>query len=227
MAREEVKSNEHAVLLLLFDYGGVLVESPLERMRQYGERYGIPGEDAVNLVFGGSEDGGTHPWMLLEKGAIDFAGYRRLYTERQSAASRPLPCPTLDEIYDLRLNTPLLKTIAELSRKGWSVGVATNNVAEKRDFWLAQVRSDMFNVIFDSSRIGFRKPEEGFYEDIMRYARRTGVPEYAVCLVDDVSGNIDAARAFGMMGLVASGDLASIDRQVRKLLGLSAVDMPP
>lgn len=204
--------------LLLLDYGGVLVQSPLERVRQYASRYGVNASDAVRIVFGEQGDKGWAPWKLLEKGEISYAEYRRFYEESRLAEGHPLPCPSLDEIYSLEPNKSLLSLLYGLNRTACVVGIATNNIAEMRSVWREQVDASSFAVVFDSSAIGYRKPEPEFYEHIALYAASQSVLRSSIWLIDDVEANVVAARAAGFNGLVAAGEFEAVNRQVQTLL---------
>ena len=77
--------------------------------------------------------------------------------------------------------------------------IGTNNVAEWRAVWGALVEVEAFDWVFDSSAIGHRKPDAGFWEHV---ERATGVPGDHVLLVDDNALNVEAARRHGWSGVL-------------------------
>ncbi|KAI0753234.1 HAD-like domain-containing protein [Daedaleopsis nitida] len=67
---------------------------------------------------------------------------------------------------------------------------------------------DVFESVFASGRVGERKPEFGFYRHVLE---RTGADPRRTVFVDDKARNVDAARSFGIHGVVftCAKDLSS------------------
>jgi FMN phosphatase YigB (HAD superfamily) len=188
--------------LALFDYGGVLVESPLRRMERYAEEHGVQGATGPRLVFGADADE-EHPWHRLERGEIDFAAYRDQYAIVCERHALSLPCPSLSEIYDLRPRRRLIRQLREWRSPQLMIGIATNNIAEMRTWWREQVDAWGFDVVFDSSLLHVRKPEPGFYSAIAQFCQSADIALNCTWLLDDVGGNVEGASKAGLRGLLA------------------------
>jgi putative hydrolase of the HAD superfamily len=81
----------------------------------------------------------------------------------------------------------------------------TNNIREYGDAWRSRLAIDeLFDLVVDSCEEGVRKPDPAIYRTALQ---RLGVadPTRAVFL-DDFAGNIDAARAVGMHGILVGPD---------------------
>ena len=75
----------------------------------------------------------------------------------------------------------------------------TNNVAEWRGAWRQTVEVEtIFDIVIDSSEVGFRKPDVRIYEATQE---RLGVPHEDLFFVDDIGQNLKAARALGWQTL--------------------------
>lgn len=95
---------------------------------------------------------------------------------------------------------------------GVALALLTNNVAEWRPLWTANLVAaggyDLFDVVIDSSVVGMRKPEAVIYEHTVE-ALRAFVPglNMAECVfVDDFVQNIAGAEAVGLPALLATKD---------------------
>ena len=72
----------------------------------------------------------------------------------------------------------------------------------------------LFTEIFASGEVGLRKPDTAFYQLVLR---RVGLPAPSVLFVDDKPGNVDAARALGIQGVVYTG-MDHLEAAIRSFL---------
>jgi FMN phosphatase YigB (HAD superfamily) len=96
--------------------------------------------------------------------------------------------------------------------------VGTNNVRDWRRYWHHLLDLADFDWVFDSSAIGHRKPETGYWEHV---ERRTGIPGRSIVLVDDRGSNIEAARRHGW-STIHFTDSARCLTELRAWLGTAA-----
>jgi epoxide hydrolase-like predicted phosphatase len=95
------------------------------------------------------------------------------------------------------------------------------DAAEFRDLWRPLLPLDeLFDVVIDSSEVGVRKPDPRIYHLTLEHLGGLA-PERALFL-DDFVGNVEAARALGMHGIVVGPDHEPAMAELRALLDLPA-----
>jgi epoxide hydrolase-like predicted phosphatase len=105
--------------------------------------------------------------------------------------------------------------------RGLRTALLTNNIAEGRDFWQGMLPIDeLFDAAIDSSAVGMRKPDPRIY---LHTLELLGVvdPTRAVFL-DDFPGNIAAAEALGMAGILVTDDPTEALARLDELVGPAA-----
>ncbi len=178
---------------VVFDLGGVVLESPLAAIARFEREHGLP-PDAINRAVAAAGDQGT--WARLERGeltaqtfcdpfqadclalgvAVDAAALMRAIAE--AATPRPR----------------MLEAIGRIRRSGRRVGALTNN-------WLDGPRRvgdglrEHFDVFIESAAVGVRKPDPRIYAMALA---ALGVPPERTAFLDDIGRNLKPARALGM-----------------------------
>ena len=193
-------TTSNAITAILFDFGGVITESPFEAFNTFEVEHGLPTNFIRDL---NSSNHNVNAWAQLERGEISPDEFDKLF--RHEANKKGYDIGGL-EILKL-VFTPLRPDMISLVQRckvQYQVACLTNNFprtptlvkligAKRLDDWQA-VLSDFPNVI-ESAKIGYRKPERRFFQtacDVL------GVrPEHAVFL-DDIGSNLKPARIMGM-----------------------------
>jgi putative hydrolase of the HAD superfamily len=91
------------------------------------------------------------------------------------------------------LQEEMLALIRELRRRGIRTGLLSNSWGA-RDGYPRHLFDDLFDDVVISGEVGMRKPEERIFR---LAATRLGLSPAECAFVDDVEGNIVAARALG------------------------------
>jgi len=191
---------------VLWDFGGVFTPSPFGAAHAYAESEGINPVEFVELVFGKYDDDTDHVWHQLERGEVTMVD--ALAQISADAQARGLPFDLLKMFTSLGQDhdrTIVVDTVRKVREHGVRTAIVTNNIREYGDAWRGMVPVDeLFDVIVDSCEEGIRKPDPRIF---MIALERLGVEnaERAVFL-DDFDGNINAARALGMHGILVTGD---------------------
>jgi len=113
------------------------------------------------------------------------------------------------------LRNAFVTRVRELRDEGFRTALVTNNVAEFSVHWRAMLPVDeLFELVVDSSEVGVRKPDPAIYH--LTLDRLGGIaPERAVFL-DDFPGNVEAASAVGLHGILVGEEpepaIAALDR---------------
>jgi putative hydrolase of the HAD superfamily len=192
---------------VVFDLGGVFTDSPFEAIRAMGADQGAEFEEAVHIVFGPYDTDTDHPWHRAERGELDIASTR--HEIRQLGLERGFEIDLFDMLKYMASDGGVRHTMVDRARSlrddGFRTGLLTNNVAEFREFWRPLLPlSDLFDVVIDSSEVGMRKPDHRIFRLVLE--QLGGVAAEATVFLDDYEGNVVAARALGMHGIVVGVD---------------------
>ena len=106
--------------------------------------------------------------------------------------------------------------VRRLRSEGIQTALVTNNAAEFRDGWRKSIPVDeLFDVIVDSSEEGVRKPDARIFE---RTLERLGVEASRAIFLDDYDGNVKAAEALGIRGVLVGADPTQAVGEVDELI---------
>ena len=182
---------------VLWDFGGVILTSPFEAFARYERELDLP-QDFIRRVNATNPHGNA--WARLERGELDRAGFAEAFEAEARSLGGSL---SGDRVLDLLAGDVRPEMVIALERcrdAGLRTACLTNNIAGGDDGSsdrAEQVTGIMgvFDVVVESSVVGVRKPEPGFYEIACRLLDVT--PEQCVFL-DDLGINLKPARAMGM-----------------------------
>ena len=188
------------VQAILFDFGGVITESPFEAFNAFERERGLP----INFIRDlNSSRHDLNAWAQLERGEIFPDEFDESF--RQEAISRGHDIGGL-EILKL-VFTPLrpdMISLVQRCKAQYQVACLTNNFPrtptlnnligkDRLDAWQTVLKE--FPYVIESAQIGYRKPEEQFFQIACEVI---GIkPEHAVFL-DDIGSNLKPARIMGM-----------------------------
>jgi epoxide hydrolase-like predicted phosphatase len=208
---------------VLFDFGGVFTGSPFHAVRESDLLDGHDPEAVIDLVFGPYDRDTDHPWHRLERGELSFGDARELLMEL--AREGGLEIDPFDALRGMATGDGAAEEYIERTRRlradGYRTALVTNNVREFADGWRSLIPVDeLFDVVVDSSMIGMRKPDPRIFHHAL--AALGGIaPEHAVFL-DDFQGNVDAAIAVGMHGILVGVDRPAAIAVLDELLAAHA-----
>lgn len=198
---------------VIFDYGGVLSQSPFRRLAETEASLNLaPGTLADLLGYGlhvpETEPGQpvTNKWHLLETGAVELPEYVEWVRERSVAVfGSPVDIGQrfTSGLDSMSIHWMVVAKVRELHRAGYGLAICTNNIAAFRDTWHDHVPLELFDVVVDSSEVGVRKPDPAIY---LLTSELLGVAPETCVFVDDHPGNVAAAEALGMAGVVVGPD---------------------
>jgi putative hydrolase of the HAD superfamily len=186
-----------AIDLVLWDIGQVLYQSPFERFDELEDHVGMT---RGTLPRGPFVEGGDAEYELVDSGARDEPEYWR---DIESLARESVPglhiYDALRELgWDGRGRPVVLGLLADIPSR-YRQAVLTNDATKFlgenwRDTW---EYAGFFERIVDSLDIGVRKPEVAAYKAAVDLL---GVPADRVLFIDDLTANIDGAKAAGLQG---------------------------
>jgi putative hydrolase of the HAD superfamily len=197
---------------VLFDLGGVVLDSPLHAIARFERDHGIP-QGFVNRVV--LETGARGAWSRLERGELDMEAFFEAFSRDCEAAGHALSARRLMErIGESSQPRPrMLAAVSRIRGRGLRVGALTNNWVGEEDG--TRVLREHFDVFVESSTLGLRKPDPRIYEHA---CRALGVEPGHTVFLDDIGLNLKPARAMGMTTIKVSEPEAAL-AELETLLG--------
>ena len=204
---------------VLFDFGGVFTQSPFEAVRLHGDELGADPELVLSVLFGDYDQDTDHPWHRLERGEIPLAEARTEINEL--AATRGLGFDPFGAFAKFGTGGDMADAMVERTRRlradGIRTALVTNNIREFGDGWRSLVPVDeLFEVVIDSSHAGVRKPDPKIFQLALDALE---VPAERSVFLDDFPGNIAAAHALGLRGILVGSDRLAAIAELDALLG--------
>lgn len=179
------------VRAVLFDLGGVVLDSPLEAIDSY-ERDNRITSGSINRMIATAGEGGA--WARHEKGQLDFASFCTAFESECAEAGLLVdPAQLMARIAaGFGTRQPMIEAIRRLRAEGIKVAAVSNNWESLRNEDL----SPEFDLMVESCREGVRKPDPEIYR---RALARLGMEAGRTAAIDDIGANLKAARALGMV----------------------------
>lgn len=181
----------------LFDFGGVILSSPFEAFARYEREKGLP-PDFIRTL--NATDADANAWARFERNDIGFDEFCDLFQAEARAAGQSLVAREIMPLLAGEVRPEMVEALRRC-RERLKTGCLTNNVVGFDDFperARAQGREEvlaLFDVIVESSKVGYRKPDRRFYEIACELLAIE--PGEAVFL-DDLGVNLKPARDLGM-----------------------------
>jgi putative hydrolase of the HAD superfamily len=205
---------------VLFDFGGVLLSSPIDSFHAYERAAQLPAGFLQRL---NTLDPDTNAWACMERGELDEATFCARFEAEARAQGHPIDARAVLAQLTGHLR-PEMVAVVRAVRTRYRVACLTNNMplgrgtamttTPERAGEIAAVMA-LFEHVVESCKIGARKPEPRFYA---RACEIVGIaPEHCVFL-DDLGMNLKPARAMGMT-TIKVGDPAQAIADLEAALG--------
>lgn len=196
-----------ALKAAIFDIGGVLTVSPVDRITSYSAEHGIS-DSARMAIFAHGES----IWSRFERSELTRDQFAAEFDTVISADGGTVTGAAFMEWFFQGFEPrPEVIAVVEYLRGRVKLGAITNNVArdepaERRTAGLDIQR--LFDVVVESAVVGLRKPDPRIYTmtcDLL------GVHPADAVFLDDIGQNLKAARALGMTTIRVDASLGAID----------------
>jgi putative hydrolase of the HAD superfamily len=202
-----------SILAVVFDLGGVVLDSPLEVFLHYERELGIPPKTVNRLIVAA---GAAGAWSRLERGELTMLQFYEAFDREMAghglSVSGAAIMARLASATAIRPQA--LAAIRTLRTSGRKVAALTNNwVNEDQDSKMDALRAE-FDVFIESTRVGLRKPDPRIYQLV---CQELGVEPTQAVFLDDIGHNLKAARALGFTTIkvtVLSEALAELSQLV-------------
>lgn len=185
---------------VLWDFGGVILDSPFTAFGRYEEARGLP-RDFLRRVNSVNPD--TNAWARLERSEVTPEEFDGLFAAETEALGHRVAGADILPLLSGSVRPEMVEALRRV-RRHYRIACLTNNVATgsgpgmardpHRAAEIAEVMT-LFEQVFESSKVGTRKPDPVFY----RHACETMGLDPAECIyLDDLGINLKPAKAMGM-----------------------------
>ncbi len=210
-----------AIRAVLFDFGGVVTESPFPAFSEFEQARGLP-EGFLQAINRRNAD--ANAWARFERSQLTSAEFDEAF----AAESRQLGHEIRGlDVINLIYGPVRPRVVRAVSRcrENFLTACLTNNVRNDEGLgpppgsqlaseWQAAL--NLFHAVIESSRTGLRKPEPGFY----RFACKTlGLDPHQAVFLDDLGANLKPARAMGMLTIKVNDPDAAL-AELETVLGV-------
>ena len=202
---------------VVFDLGGVVMDSPLHAIARYESDHGIE-HNAINHSIVARGDQGA--WSRLERGELAMEAFFGHFEEDCRAEGLTVDARRMME-YIAEASNPrpqMLRAIRRIREEGLGVGALTNNWAREDaedEPPAANPLRELFDVFVESSVVGLRKPDPRIYQLV---CRELAIEPPQAAFLDDIGRNLKSARALGMTTIKVDEPDAALD-ELEQVLG--------
>ncbi len=193
------------VRAVIFDLGGVVIDSPLHAIRNYERELGIPVGTVDRVVV---DTGPQGAWSRLERGEVAMADFHRDFEAELRAVGHTLSAATMmARIAECAPRPTMIEAIRRIRGRGLRAGALTNNWANDRADPTHGL-ADLFDAFIESSKVGLRKPDPRIYR---LACEALGVAPTETVFLDDIGRNLKSARELGMRTIKVDAPAPALD----------------
>tara|TARA_B100000767_G_C19758249_1_gene533983 strand:- start:2035 stop:2667 length:633 start_codon:yes stop_codon:yes gene_type:complete len=205
---------------IFFDFGGVFTASPFHAIVDFAIQQGTDSDLFAETLLGQYGVDGDHPWHRMERGEISLEDARQQIIDL--GASKGFDADIYSVFASMGSKGGVKEKLTEfaltLRPAGYITVCVTNNVKEFGEGWRNLIpTSEIFDHIVDSCEEGVRKPDPKIYHTALE---RAGVSANEVLFLDDFEGNITAAQALGIDGLLVTENEEKTIADLQKALAI-------
>ena len=184
------------IKIVLWDYGGVLTESPFKNITEFERKNNLPKNTIVNI---NSRNPYDNAWARLEKNQITIKEFVMQYKKEAAffGIKNIEPYELLKCMF-VSNNSKMVDLLKLVSTK-YSCSCLTNNFDLKdisNNFSKSKNIISCFDHVFESSKIFLRKPEKEIYIYVLS---RLNVKPSEILFIDDLGINLKPARDIGFV----------------------------
>jgi putative hydrolase of the HAD superfamily len=204
------------VAAVLFDFGGVITDSPFDAFERYERAHGLP-EGFIRSV--NTTNHRDNAWARLERNELGFDAFCDAFEVETGSAGGHVDARELFAMFSGQLRPEMVEAVRRCGQH-FKTGLLTNNfvtpISESGYSALAEVLA-MFDTVVESSVVGVRKPDERFY---LMACETLGITPSEAVFLDDLGINLKPARALGMTTIKVT-DTARALAELEQVVGLT------
>lgn len=181
---------------VIFDFGGVITESPFEAFNRLEAERGIA-KDTIRRI--NATNPHDNAWARFERSKIDLAAFDRAFAEEARAIGCDISGRDVMGCLYGAVRPSMLEALRRISAR-YKTGCITNNVVSEPavDAWRSRAVEEamgLFHHVIESSKVGIRKPDPRIYRMMLD---ALGVEAHKSIYLDDLGINLKPAREMGM-----------------------------
>lgn len=176
---------------VFWDFGGVITSSPFDNFAAWERAHDVPVGTIRSI---NATDSDTNAWARYERSEIDRDEFCRLFETEAGAAGFEINGEVVLDCVITEVR-PFMVEALKLVGAHYKTAVLTNNFVSGEGTTRIHEVLDVFDVVVESSKVGFRKPDQAFYELACEMAE---VDPADVVFLDDLGVNLKPAQAMGM-----------------------------
>jgi epoxide hydrolase-like predicted phosphatase len=217
---------------VIVDWGGVLTSPIIDTVYAWLENEQIDRDSYqaamspwIRQAYGPGHTGDESPVHAFERGEVPDSEFEEVLAALLVTVDggQVIAAGLLRRMFAASvLETEMLDLVRELRRSGLRTGLLSNSWGVS-DSYPRHLFGELFDDVVISGEVGMRKPEERIFS---LAASRLGLPPAACVFIDDVEGNIVAARALGFVA-VHHREPALTRQELAQLLGTVPVPTVP
>ena len=179
-----------AIKIVLWDYGGVLTESPIKNFQKFENDNNYILNTIIKI---NSNNKYENAWAKLEKDQISVEEFSILFKEEaKKFGISNINTDKLLKCLNVKLNNRMVEFLKNIS-KFYTCVCLTNNFKKMNSSNFEKVKHN-FRFIIESSKIGLRKPEKQIYTYVLKVLK---VSAKEILFIDDLGINLKPARDLG------------------------------
>ena len=201
---------------VLFDFGGVLSDSPFDAFGAYEAENGLEPGFIRRL---NADNHHENAWARLERNEVTFDEFCDLFQSEARDRGATVDARDLFTRFSGAIRPAMIDAVRACGEH-FKTGLLTNNFVspladEQRGEALAEVLA-MFDVVVESSVVGVRKPDPRFYA---MACDALGVHPTRSVFLDDLGVNLKPARNMGMITIKVVEPVEAL-RELGRVVGL-------
>ena len=198
-----------AIRAALFDFGGVILSSPFEAFSRYEREQGLPPGFIRSL---NATNPDRNAWARLERSEVGFDEFCDLFEAEAEAAGHAIDARAVISLLAGEPRPAMVEAVRRC-RQRLKTACLTNNFVLSEPATDRSELMSLFDLVVESSRVGVRKPDPGFYR---MACEQLAIEPHEAVFLDDLGVNLKPARAMGMTTIKVDDP----DRAIAELEGV-------
>jgi putative hydrolase of the HAD superfamily len=206
---------------VLWDFGGVMSESPFAAFSRFERERGLP-DSFLRKINSANPD--NNAWARFERSEITAEEFDLQFAAESRRAGHQIGGFEVIDLLFGELRPEMLEAVKRC-KKHYAVACLTNNIRQAEHHGLQRdprranewrEAMELFDATIQSSEVGIRKPEPRFYQ--LACETLSIMPRQAIYL-DDLGINLKPAQEMGMTTIKVTDPVVAL-RSLEKLLDL-------
>ena len=186
-----MKENKTDIKAIVFDYGGVLVNDPDEKIiRDISDKFGMTYEESLEII-----------QVLVKQYQRGEISNEEFWEKFSEMAEKELP-KNYESLWvdkmEIKIDYQIVDLVKKLKNKDFVVALLSNTISPHAQKNMENGCYDLFDPVVLSFEVGSRKPEEKIFQIILD---KLNLPAEKCVYIEDNKDYSDIATKIGMCGI--------------------------